>query len=86
MENQRKRVRNQEALWGFILGLVGIGFHGGIWIAIPIVAVFLSVRGMMQIKQEPMQKGKVLAWIGLVLGVVYTFVTVAFFIGDKYNL
>ena len=40
----------------------------------------------MQIKQEPMQKGKVLAWIGLVLGVVYTFVTVAFFIGDKYNL
>jgi len=62
---------NALALTGFILGLASIFLS---WIGIiPILAIIFSAIGIDQTKKKK-EKGKELAIIGLILGIIYTIV------------
>jgi uncharacterized membrane protein len=59
---------NKNAIVGFILGLISSYFS--LAIIIGPLAVFFSVKGVKQIRKNN-EKGKKLAIIGLVLGIVF---------------
>ena len=75
-EIQSNGRRSGEAVGAFVMGLLGVFSHDGGFIAVPIIATVLSVWAIMGIRRNPEQRGKVLAWIGLILGAVFTFVGV----------
>jgi hypothetical protein len=62
---------NWAATTGFVLGLVSVVFYNvGI---IPVLAIVFSGIGL-NAASKLSGKGKVLSWIGLVLGIVYLMV------------
>jgi len=72
LEKERtKSKRNKLAIGGFILGVTSI-FFSFIGI-IPLLAIIFSAMGLYQAKRQK-ENDRILAIIGLILGVVYTLV------------
>ena len=68
---EKPKTRNGFALTGLILGIASV-LLASIGI-IPILAIVFSGIGLAKVKDRS-GKGKVQAWIGLILGILYTFV------------
>jgi len=68
---EAEKPRNAFAVTGLILGIASV-FLSFIGI-IPILAIIFSGIGLAKVKDRG-GRGKVEAWIGLILGVVYTLV------------
>jgi len=70
-EVEAPKPRNGFALTGLILGIASVLLSSiGI---IPILAIVFSGIGLAKVKDRS-GKGKVQAWIGLILGILYTLV------------
>ena len=68
---EAEKPRNAFALTGLILGIASV-FLSFIGI-IPILAIIFSGIGLAKVRDRA-GKGKVQAWIGLILGILYTLV------------
>lgn len=73
MSTETKK-NNWFAIAGLIMGIIAI-FTGSLGVA-PILAIVFSSIGISKI-QEHGGDGKISAWVGLVLGILYTIVFVA---------
>ncbi|CAN5442052.1 hypothetical protein BH09VER1_BH09VER1_46710 [soil metagenome] len=62
--------KNPQALLAYYLGIFGLFPLVGLLLAIP--AIVLGVIGLKKRKANPIIKGSVHAWIGIVLGAVST--------------
>jgi phage FluMu protein Com len=75
--------RNAQALWAYYLGIFSLIPCAGI--PLGIAALVLGIRGLGYANDHPEAKGKVHAWIGIVLGggcaLVYVLGVVLFVIG-----
>lgn len=64
--------KNMPALLAYYLGLFSLFPCLGLFLAIP--AFVLGIMGLRKRKQNPAVKGSVHAWIGIVLGGIFTLV------------
>jgi hypothetical protein len=62
--------KNAAALWSYYLGV--FSFIPVLGIPLGIAAVMTGLRGLSFVKQNPAVQGRVHAWIGLVLGGLFT--------------
>jgi len=76
-EVKAPKPRNGFALTGLILGIASVLLSIGI---IPILAIVFSGIGLSKVKDRS-GKGKVQAWIGLILGILYTLVYMLYHYG-----
>lgn len=66
--NQSIKVKNRPAFTGFILGVASVLFFE-FWL-IPFLAIVFSAIGLQRTGSIG-GKGKVAAWVGLILGILY---------------
>ncbi len=64
--------KNLPALFAYYLGLFSLLPCLGLFLAIP--ALVLGIMGLKKRKQNPAVKGSVHAWIGIVMGGIFTLV------------
>ena len=67
---------NAFAFWGLILGILSVFLY--IVGIVPVLAVAFSGMGLAKVKERG-GKGKVQAWVGLVLGLLYTLVSLNYY-------
>lgn len=75
--------KNPNALLAYYIGLFSL--IPGIGLIMSIIAIWLGISGLRYAKENPVVKGKVHAWVGiicggfwlLVYGVIFTFVILA---------
>ncbi len=63
--------KNPQALIAYYLGLFSLFPVLGFFLAVP--AVILGIRGLAARRRNPVIKGSVHAWIGIIMGGMFTF-------------
>ncbi len=63
--------KNPQALIAYYLGLFSLFPVLGFFLAVP--AVILGIRGLVARRRNPVIKGSVHAWIGIIMGGMFTF-------------
>ncbi len=63
--------KNPQALIAYYLGLFSLFPILGFFLAVP--AVILGIRGLSARRRNPVIKGSVHAWIGIIMGGMFTF-------------
>ena len=63
--------KNPQALIAYYLGLFSLFPVLGFFLAVP--AVILGIRGLVARRRNPVIKGSVHAWIGIIMGSLFTF-------------
>lgn len=69
-QKEKKGKKDKLAITGFVLGIISIFFS---WIGIiPILAIIFSGVALSRTKKK--EEGKTLAFVGLILGIIFTIV------------